>query len=41
MRVLHRIWSRLLRFMERRWRFQFKDDEERESLLFLNPLGDA
>lgn len=32
---------RLLQFMERRWRFQFKDDEERESLLFLNPLGDA
>lgn len=28
---------RLLRFMERRWGFQFKDDQERESLLFLRP----
>ncbi|MDP7071124.1 MAG: DUF262 domain-containing HNH endonuclease family protein [Phycisphaerales bacterium] len=32
---------RLLKFMERRWCFQFKDDEERESLLFLSPLEDA
>jgi hypothetical protein len=32
---------RLLRFMERRWCFRFKDDAERESLLFLTPLGEA
>ena len=31
----------LLRFMERRWCLQFKDDAERESLLFLTPLGEA
>lgn len=29
----------LLRFMEKRWDFRFKDDEEREKLLFIN-FGD-
>ena len=28
---------KLLRFMEQRWDFQFKDDQEREQLLFLDP----
>lgn len=32
---------RLLRFMEQRWCFRFKDDGEREALLFLSPLEDA
>lgn len=32
---------RLLRFMERRWGFKFKDDGERESLLFLSPAEEV